>query len=82
MEIIDKIFLLHACLFLQEMVASVQVPASLFAQLPRQPGSRPASQLIVSMFANARLFPETNSSETWGVTSCVVGCKLSKYLVE
>lgn len=66
---------LHTVTLLQEVVASVQVPASLFVQLP---GARPGPQLMVSMFTNGRLFPETNASASWGVTSCVVGCRLGE----
>nr|CAD7401289.1 unnamed protein product [Timema cristinae] len=57
--------------------ASIQVPSSLFYQLQMQGAHTQSSQeILVSMYENSWLFPQTLHQEEMEITSIVVGTKL------
>lgn len=59
----------------QTIEASVQLPPSLFSHVKYTGATH---QLMISMYSDNRLFPNTNETDNMDISSCVIGSKISK----
>lgn len=62
-------------MILQEIVATIEIPASLFLHMPKS--NRQTAHLMVIAMESAALFPDNTT-----IRSPVMGCKISKSIVQ